>query len=359
MGLEQAKLKLNALENHYNELSNKMADPEVTSDIHLYNQISKSWSDLTDIVETYQEYKRTLQGIEDAQEMLSDSEMHDLAHADLEELKPKADELEIRIKLLLLPKDPNDDKNVIVEIRPGAGGEEAALFVGDLFRMYSCYGERKNWKIELLNAQETGIGGFSDISFCVEGKGAYSQLKYESGVHRVQRVPATESGGHTHTSTVTVAVLPEAEDVEVNIQQGDIEMDIYHASSAGGQNVQKVATAIRVLHKPTGIVVTCQDERSQLQNKEKAMRILRAKLLEREQQLQIDARVEVRRSQVGSGDRSEKIRTYNYPDGRVTDHRIGFTVYNLQAILNGDIQSFLDALSTADQADKMRLDSEE
>jgi peptide chain release factor 1 len=358
VSLEQAKEKLDALEARYEELGAQMMDPQVIADIRQYQQVHKAWSDLTPLVETYRDYKRTLKQIEDAEGLLSDVEMRELAEAELEELKPRRDNLEGKLKLLLLPKDPNDDKNVIVEIRPAAGGEEAALFAGDLFRMYARYAERRGWKVEALNAQETGIGGFSDVVMSIQGKGAYSQLKFESGVHRVQRVPVTESSGRIHTSTATVAVLPEAEEVEVEVNPNDIEMDVYHSSSAGGQNVQKVATAIRILHKPTGIVVTCQDERSQLQNKEKAMRMLRARLYEREMQAQTSARTEARRSQVGSGDRSEKIRTYNFPDGRVTDHRIGLTIYNMTAILDGDIQQFIDNLIAADQADKLRGESE-
>lgn len=358
MSLEQARQKLEALESRYDQLNAQMMDPTVISDMKQYHQINKQWSDLTPLVTAYRDYKQALQHISESEEMLSDSDMRELAQADLEDLRPKAEELESKLKLLLLPTDPNDNKNIIVEIRPGAGGEEAALFAGDLFRMYTRYAERRNWKVEILNYQETGIGGFTDIVISIQGSAAYSQLKFESGVHRVQRVPSTESGGRIHTSTATVAVLPEAEEVEVEINPNEIEMDIYHASSAGGQNVQKVATAIRIVHKPTGIVVTCQDERSQFQNKEKAYRILRSRLFERAQQEQNDARTENRRSQIGSGDRSEKIRTYNFPDGRVSDHRIGKTVYNVPGILDGDIQPFIDDLVAADQAEKLRAESE-
>ncbi len=357
LSLEQASEKLDALESRYEELGKQMMDPDIISDIHQYHHIHKAWGDIEEVVTTYRSYKQTLKRIDDTESLLGDPEMRDLAESELADLRDQRDQIEAKLKLLLLPKDPNDDKDVIVEIRPAAGGEEAALFAGDLLRMYIRYAERKGWKIEMMNMQETGIGGYSDISFSVKGKGAYSQLKFESGVHRVQRVPATESGGRIHTSTATVAVLPEAEDVEVEINPNDIEMDVYHSSSAGGQNVQKVATAIRLVHKPTGLVVTCQDERSQLQNKEKAFRILRSKLYEREMQMRTDARTETRRSMVGTGDRSEKVRTYNFPDGRVTDHRIGLTIYNIPSILDGDIQSFIDGLTTADQAEKMRLDS--
>jgi peptide chain release factor 1 len=358
MSLELAIPKLNALEARYEQMGQQMLEPGITSDIQQYRQISKAWSDLEEVVTAYREYRDALREISESETMVDDAEMRELALEELERLRPRCIELEERLRVLLLPKDPNDDKNVIVEIRPAAGGDEAALFCGDLFRMYSRYAERQGWKQELLSAQETGIGGFSDVVMSIEARGAYSQLKFESGVHRVQRVPATESGGRIHTSTATVAVLPEAEDVEVEVNQNDIEMDVYHSSSAGGQNVQKVATAIRILHKPTGIVVTCQDERSQFQNKEKAFRMLRAKLLEREQQAQYAERSEARRTQVGTGDRSEKIRTYNYPDGRVTDHRIGLTIHNIPGILDGGIQPFIDALVASDQAEKLKLQSE-
>ncbi len=359
MGLEQAKQKLDELEARYDQLGQQMFDPEMMSDMAQYRQVNKAWSDLTELVTMYRDYNRALAEIVDADEMLSDPEMRELAQTELEALKTKRDQLEAGLRHLLLPKDPNDDKNVIVEIRPAAGGEEAALFAGDLFRMYSRYAERKGWKLEVLNAMETGIGGFADVTVSIQGKGAYSQLKFESGVHRVQRVPATESGGRIHTSTATVAVLPEAEDVEVEINPNDLEMDVYHSSSAGGQNVQKVATAIRILHKPTGIVVTCQDERSQFQNKEKAYRMLRARLYEQQQTAQVNERTDARRAQIGSGDRSEKIRTYNFPDGRVTDHRLPLTIHNIPTILDGGIQPFVDALVTRDQAERLKADSEE
>ncbi len=359
MSLDLARKKLDDLEARYEELGQKMADPEVTGDHQLYNQTNKAWSDLEPIVTAYRAYQDVERQIAESESLLGDAEMRELAEADLGELRPKLEELESAIRVLLLPKDPNDDRNVMLEIRCAAGGEESALFAGDLFRMYSRYAERRGWKMEIMNAQETGIGGFTDVVMSIQAKGAYSQLKFESGVHRVQRVPATESGGRIHTSTATVAVLPEAEDVEVEINPNDIEMDVYHSSSAGGQNVQKVATAIRILHKPTGIVVTCQDERSQLQNKEKATRMLRARLYERELELQTAERTQARRSQVGSGDRSEKIRTYNFPDGRVTDHRIGLQIFNIPQVLDGGIQPFLDALVAADQAERMRASSDE
>ncbi|MCC6728941.1 MAG: peptide chain release factor 1 [Chthonomonadales bacterium] len=353
MPLEPAIPKLDELEARYEALAQQMMTPEVAADPHQYHRINKSWSDLTEVVEAYREYRGVCREIVDTEELLADAEMRELAQADLEALRPRLGALEDRLKLLLMPRDPNDEKSVIVEIRPAAGGEEAALFAGDLLRMYTRYAERRGWKVEVMSAQETGIGGFSDAVLSIQGRGAYSQLKFESGVHRVQRVPVTESSGRIHTSTVTVAVLPEAEEVEVQINPNDIDMDVYHSSSAGGQNVQKVATAIRILHKPSGIVVTCQDERSQLQNKEKAMRMLRARLYERELSARTAERTETRRSQVGSGDRSEKIRTYNFPDGRVTDHRVGVTIYNMPQILDGGLQPFVDALVTADQADRL------
>ncbi len=354
MSLDLARPRLEDLAAQYDELERSMADTDVIADRERYVQVSKAWRDLTDVVGTYREYVSAEQELVQAEELLADPDMRQLAEAEIGELRDKLEEIEARLRVLLLPKDPNDDKDVIIEIRPAAGGEEAALFAGDLFRMYSRYAERRGWKLEVLNAQETGIGGYSDVVMSVQASGAYSQLKFESGVHRVQRVPATESSGRIHTSTATVAVLPEAEEVDVQINPKDIEMDVYHSSSAGGQNVQKVATAIRVLHKPTGILVTCEDERSQLQNKEKALRLLRAKLYERELQAQLDARTEARRSQVGSGDRSEKIRTYNFPDGRVTDHRIGLTIHNVPGVLDGNIQPFIDALIAADQAEKLK-----
>jgi len=345
--------RLDELEKQYDELERRMADPEVISDLDQYRQISKSWSDLTEVIQTYRSFRRTEEQIREADELLADPDMRELAEAELTELRTRADEVEGRLRVLLLPKDPNDERNVILEVRPAAGGEEAALFAGDLFRMYARYAERRNWKIEVLSAQETGIGGFTDIVMAIQATGAYSQLKFESGVHRVQRVPTTESSGRIHTSTATVAVLPEMEEVEVQVNPRDLEIDVYHSSSAGGQNVQKVATAIRILHKPTGILVTCEDERSQLQNREKAMRMLRARLHEREMEAQMTARTEARRSQVGTGDRSEKIRTYNFPDGRVTDHRIGVTIHNVPGVLDGGIQPFIDALVAADQAQKL------
>ncbi len=357
MSWEHAKHKLEELETTYEEIERKLADPQVTADLQQYRHLSKSYSDLTEIVSTYRELKQVVESLEEAESLLHDEEMGQLAQAEVDELRPRLEEVSERLKVLLLPKDPNDEKNVLVEIRAGTGGEEAALFAGDLFRMYCRYAERRGWKFDILSVQETGIGGYKEVVLSIEGSGAYSQLKYESGVHRVQRVPVTEASGRIHTSAATVAVLPEAEEVEVDMSPNDIEMDVYHSSSAGGQNVQKVATAIRVLHKPSGIVVTCQDERSQLQNKEKAMRMLRARLYDIQQQQQQAEITATRRSQIGTGDRSEKVRTYNFPDGRVTDHRVGLTIYNISVVLDGGLQPFIDTLATADQAEKMRIAS--
>jgi peptide chain release factor 1 len=354
--------RLNEVEDRFDELTRRMSDPEVFNDQKAYQQVAKEHSSLTELVTKYKEFKSVQQQKRDTEELLHeqlDDEMRNLAQAELDELKDKEHQLEQELQVLLLPTDPNDEKSVMIEVRAGTGGEEAALFAGELLRMYMRYAERRRWKTELLSANETGIGGFKEAVLAVDGRGAYSVLKYESGVHRVQRVPDTESGGRIHTSAATVAVMPEAEEVEVLIHPDDLEIDTFRSSSAGGQNVQKNETAIRITHTPTGLVTSCQDERSQFQNKEKAMRMLRARLLERmirEQQEEISAS---RKSMVGSGDRSEKIRTYNFPQGRITDHRIGFSTYNIAMFMEGDIQEMIDRLIAADQAERLKGQDED
>jgi len=353
--------RLNEVEERYDELGEKLADPNVWSDQKEYQRLAKAHSDLIEMVTAYREYRKVHQERLDTEELLHDhldEEMRELAQMELEGLKAREHELEQKLTIMLLPKDPNDEKSVIIEIRAGTGGEEAALFAGDLYRMYTRYAERKNWKTELMSANETGIGGFKEAVFAIDARGAYSNLKYESGVHRVQRVPETESSGRIHTSAATVAVMPEAEEVEVEIDPDDLQIDTYRSSSAGGQNVQKNETAIRIVHRPSGIVVTCQDERSQFQNKEKAMRMLRAHLLERKIREQHEEIAETRRSLVGSGDRSEKIRTYNFPQGRITDHRIGVSIFRMDGFMDGDIQEMIDQLVAADQAERLRGERE-
>ena len=349
--------KLQAVEDKFLELESLISDPDVLNDINRWQRFNKEHSALAPIVEKYREYKKVCQGIEDDKAMFAeqlDDEMRKLVEEELAEYRRRKEQLDQELPILLLPKDPNDEKSVIVEIRGGVGGEEAALFAGDLFRMYSRYAEKQGWKIDIIDANATEIGGYKEISFSVEGYGAYSKLKYESGTHRVQRVPVTESGGRIHTSAVTVAVLPEAEEVEVDIKPNELRIDTYCASGAGGQYVNRTETAIRITHLPTGIVVQCQDEKSQLKNKEKAMKVLRARIQEKAAQEQNDAVAAYRRSQVGSGDRSERIRTYNFPQGRVTDHRIGLTLHKIDFILNGELDELLNALITADQAEKMK-----
>jgi len=349
--------RLDELEIKYNDLANKVNDPEVISDNNTWRVLMKEHSDLTPIIEAYREYKRLSDQIEEAKQMLndeSDEELRQLAKDELKEGQEGLDKITEALKILLLPKDPNDDKNVIVEIRGGAGGDEAALFANSLYRMYSLYADSRRWKTEVMSSNENGIGGFKEISFMINGKGAYSRLKYESGVHRVQRVPATESSGRIHTSTVTVAVLPEAEDVDVNLDMNDVRVDVYRSSGNGGQSVNTTDSAVRVTHMPTGIVVACQDEKSQLKNKDKALKILKAKLYELElERMQSELSAE-RRSQIGTGDRSERIRTYNFPQSRVTDHRIGLTLHKLDAVLNGDLDEILDNCITQDQAQKLQ-----
>ena len=348
--------KLEDLLHHYEELMNTLSEPDVANDPNRFRKLMKEQSDLQPIVDAYKEYKACKQTIEDSLAILdeeSDEEMRELAKEELNEAKSRLGELEQKLKILLLPKDPNDDKNVIVEIRAGAGGEEAALFAAEIYRMYVHYAERRGWKVETLEADETGIGGMKSVNFMVTGAGAYSVLKYESGVHRVQRVPETESGGRIHTSTASVAVMPEAEEVDIQIDEKDIRIDVMRASGNGGQCVNTTDSAVRLTHYPTGIVIYSQTEKSQIQNKEKAFALLRAKLYDLEIQKAHDAEADARRSQIGTGDRSEKIRTYNFPQGRVTDHRINLTLYKLDKIMNGDIQEILDALIAADQAAKL------
>ena len=340
----------------YEELMEELNSPDVAMDQNRFRKLMKEQSDLTPLVEAYREYKTAKETVEDSLMLLeeeTDEEMRELAKEELADAKKRIEELEQELKILLLPKDPNDDKNVIVEIRAGAGGDEAALFASELYRMYVHYAERQRWKVEMINVSESGIGGMKEVEFMITGQGAYSKLKYESGVHRVQRVPETESGGRIHTSTATVAIMPEAEEFDVVIDDKDIRIDVMRASGNGGQCVNTTDSAVRLTHYPTGIVVYSQTEKSQIQNKAKAFALLKAKLYDIEQQQRHDAEAELRRSQIGTGDRSEKIRTYNFPQGRVTDHRIGLTLYKLDKIMNGDIQEILDACIAADQAAKL------
>lgn len=351
--------KLSGIEERYEELTRQLL--EVGNDYQRAAELNKERTDLEALVEKAREYRNARKRQEEARELLEgdDAEMRELAELELAELEEQIPALENELKAMLVPKDPRDEKNVIVEIRAGAGGDEAALFAADLFRMYSRYAELKRWKSEVLSASEIGIGGFKEIIFEIKGKGAFSKLKWESGVHRVQRVPATEAQGRIHTSTVTVAVLAEVDDVEIHVPESDIEIEVYKSAGAGGQNVQKNSTAVRLYHKPTGMVVTCQDERSQLQNKMRAMSILRARLFEMEELKRRSELETERRSQVGSGERSEKIRTYNYPQSRVTDHRIGVSSYNLPAVMEGDIEMFIEELSTRDEAGKLSMGAED
>ena len=351
--------KLDSVEKRYEDLTIKISDPDIISKQDEWKNYMKEHAEIEPIVEKYREYKKVKQAIEDAKEMLEDPEMKELAEIDLLDNKDKLPKIEEELKILLIPKDPDDDKDVICEIRAGAGGEEADLFAGTLFRMYSMYAERKHWKLEIVNENETGIGGYKEISFMISGKGAYSRLKFESGVHRVQRVPETEANGRIHTSTATVAVLPVVEDVEIEINPADIKMEVFRASGAGGQHVNKTSSAVRLIHEPTGIVVECQTERSQFQNREYAMKMLKTKLYDMEKQKQDSEVRNARKSQVGSGDRSEKIRTYNYPQGRITDHRIGVSIYQMDDFLNGNLDEMIDNLIAVDRAEKLQGGEEE
>ncbi|NLW24139.1 MAG: peptide chain release factor 1 [Clostridia bacterium] len=349
--------KLQNLEDKYEELTKLMSDPEVINNPAEFQKYAKAQADLVEIVETFRNYKKVTQELDESKEMLKEKlepELEEMVKAEIADLQEKKEKLETDLKILLLPKDPNDEKNVIMEIRAGAGGDEAGLFGAELYRMYIRYAENKGWKTEIMSAHYTDVGGFKEVIFLIEGKGAYSRLKYESGVHRVQRVPVTESGGRIHTSTATVAVLPEAEEVDVEIDPNDLRIDVFCSSGPGGQSVNTTQSAVRITHIPTGLVVSCQDEKSQHKNKEKAMKVLRARLLEKAQAEQMGELAEARRSQVGTGDRSERIRTYNFPQGRVTDHRIGLTLHKLDQILMGEIDEIIDALITTDQAEKLK-----
>ena len=349
---------LEEIENEYVELTKKISDPAVISDQESWKKMMKKQSELEPVVTKYREYKKTQRDFDEAKELAKDPEMKDLAEEEMLEAKEKLPKLENELKVLLIPKDPDDDKNVICEIRAGAGGEEAALFAGTLFRMYSMYCDRKHWKIEVLNENVTELGGYKEISFMIKGKGAYSRLKFESGVHRVQRVPETEASGRIHTSTASVSVLPEVGDVEININPADIKMEVFRSSGAGGQHINKTSSAVRLIHIPTGMVAECQTERSQFQNRDYAMKLLQSRLYEKEKR-ERDSKIEnARRSQIGNAERSEKIRTYNYPQGRITDHRIGLSIYKMDNFLNGDLEEMIDNLTAADTAEKLKGESE-
>lgn len=353
--------KIEIFDKRYSELSQRLYEPLVAANPEEYQKIMKEIKSIEEIVLAYRDYKQAVQTEQDSLEILaetSDAEMRELAQAELDEAKESIEQLSEQLKILLLPKDPNDERNVIVEIRGGAGGEESALFSAVLFRMYTMYAEKKGYRIEVVNANETELGGYKEISFMIEGEGAYSRFKYESGVHRVQRVPETESQGRVHTSTTTVAVLPEAEDVELEIDPNDLKIDTFRSSGAGGQHINKTSSAIRITHIPTGTVVECQDERSQYKNKDKALKVLKSRLLKEKQDKQASEIAADRKSQVGTGDRSERIRTYNYPQGRLTDHRIGLTLYKLEDIVNGNLDEVIDALVTADRAEKLKQSME-
>jgi peptide chain release factor 1 len=349
--------KVKLIEERYEELNRLMADPEVVTDHVKVAEHAQEQAEIADLVQTYRRYKALEQELADTHELMEmedDAEMREMAEREVARIEREMEALYNRLRLLLLPKDPNDDKNVIVEIRAGAGGDEAGIFAADLYRMYTRYAETQRWKTDILSSHSTGVGGFKEVIFEIAGKGAYSRLKFESGVHRVQRVPVTESQGRIHTSTATVAVLPEIDDVEIEINPGDLEVDVYISSGPGGQHMQKNATAVRITHVPTGMVVSCESERSQTQNRERAMAVLRARLYEVEQQRLMEERGEERRLQVGGGERSEKIRTYNYPQNRLTDHRIGLTLYRLESIVDGDLDEVIDELATTDQAERLQ-----
>ena len=347
--------KLEAVSSRYEELCAKSEQPDFYADPQKAAKLLREKNDLEPIVAAYTAYNRAQQEMDDAEELMSDPEMKELCQQTYSDAKAEKERLYRELQILLLPKDPNDDKSVIVEIRGGVGGEESALFAHSLFRMYSMYAARKGWTVELLNYNETELGGVKEADFVINGRGAYSRMKYESGVHRVQRVPETESGGRVHTSTATVAVLPEMEEVDVQINPADIEMQVYRASGAGGQHVNKTSSAVRLIHKPSGIVVACQEERSQVQNREKCMRMLASKLYEQEQQRVESEVTGLRRSQVGTGMRNERISTYNFPQGRVTEHRVGLTLYKIDSVMDGDLDEIIDALATADQAEKLKM----
>lgn len=346
--------KLEAVEQRYEELTKKISDPDVIARTSEWTQYMKEHAEIEEVVLKYKEYKKVKQSLADAEELMKDPEMKELAEEEAKADREQLPKLEEELKVLLIPKDPDDDKNIICEIRGGAGGDEAALFAGTLFRMYSMYAERKHWKLEVLNENETGLGGYKEISFMISGKGAYSRLKYESGVHRVQRVPETEASGRIHTSTATVAVLPVVDDVQIDINQADIKLEVFRASGAGGQHVNKTSSAVRLIHIPTGMVAECQTERSQTQNREYAMKLLQSRLYEKERQERDSKLASERKSQIGSGDRSEKIRTYNYPQGRITDHRIGLSIYQMEDFLNGNLDEMIDNLTAADRAERLK-----
>ena len=351
--------KLYEIERKYDEFTELLSDPEILANQSEWQKYAKAQAGMTNLVTAFREYQEVLRGLEDTESLLKeklDSDMQEMAEQERDELRNQSLELEERIRVFLLPKDPNDEKNVIMEIRAGAGGDEAALFAGDLYKMYTRYAEGQGWKTEVLSASYTDIGGYKEVIFLVEGYGAYSKLKFESGVHRVQRIPSTESGGRIHTSTSTVAVLPEAEEVEVSINPNDLRIDVYCSSGPGGQCVNTTQSAVRITHLPTGIIASCQDEKSQLKNKEKALRVLRARILEKAQDEASGEQASERRSQVGTGDRSERIRTFNFPQGRVTDHRIGLTLHRLETILTGDLEEIIQALITSDQAERLKAE---